>query len=163
MCDRATPVALFERAFLEARSRPIRSEKEKSGTKTGIQPRKREIEKMTINCETLDIIEALETRGREFMEDEREGRVFIGHQFDVCEFDKWRRNVNDLLYSLEGCEGIYYQRFSKEVTRPHARDLEIGLRVLNAARDDLYSALRKEEPTPSCAVGGPGGQSVSFH
>jgi len=117
---------------------------------------------MNINCDTLELIEALETRGREFMEAEREGRVFVGHQFDVCEFDKWRRKVNDLLYVLEGCEGIHYQRFSKGVTKPHVRDLETGLRALNAARDDIYSALHKQEPAPPCAVKKLGGLSAGF-
>ena len=88
----------------------------------------------------LETIDALHDRGRYFVERPYEHGASVESVFDRCQFDKWRRQVNDLLFMIGGCEDLYYQRFSKEVTRPHIKDLEAGLRILAAVRDDVSCA-----------------------
>ncbi|HMK33450.1 MAG TPA: hypothetical protein VK463_00165 [Desulfomonilaceae bacterium] len=111
----------------------------------------------------LDKIDALHDSGLDFVEREQAHGVAVEYQFDRCRFDEWRRKVNDLLYSLGGCEDIYYQRFSKEVTRPHVRDLEAGLRILSAVRDDVSRAILREATGKPCPAGGCAKPSVGFH
>jgi hypothetical protein len=103
---------------------------------------------MNIGPELLGKIDALHDMAREFVERDQI-------------HDQWRRKVNDLLYSLGGCEDIYYQRFSKDVVQPRVKDLEEGLRILSAVRDDVARALHKQ----SSGVHGDGahGLSVSYH
>jgi hypothetical protein len=118
---------------------------------------------MTADNKTLERIEALEDLGREMVERDQIHGVTVEYEFDVCRFDEWRRKVVDLLFSLEGCEDIYYQRFSKDVTRPHIKDLERGLRVLAAVRDNVEAQLKSRPSVP------PGGAtlrsrpSVAYH
>lgn len=104
--------------------------------------------------DTLDKFDALETRGREMVERQQVHGAAIESEFDRCRFDDWRREVNDLLFGLEGCDDLYYQRFSSDVTQPVMRDLEEGLRILAAAREDVA----KEVGDASKA-----GASVSHH
>ncbi len=92
---------------------------------------------MAFEFNTMEKLDALYDRGREFVESNRVHGAVVEYQFDVCAFDAWRRKVNDLLFSLGSCEDINYQRFSKEVVRPHLNDLEKGLRILADVRDDL--------------------------
>ncbi len=114
---------------------------------------------MDIGPELLGKIDALHDMAREFVERDQIHGVAVEYEYNACVFDQWRRKVNDLLYSLGGCEDIYYQRFSKDVVRPHVKDLEEGLRILAAVRDDVARALRKraeevhgDVPTVSLSV-----------
>ncbi len=119
---------------------------------------------MAFEFTTLERIDALYDAGRDFVENPQLHGASVEYQFDICRFDEWRKKVNDLLYSLGGCEGLYYQRFSKEVTRADARSLEKGLRILAAVRDDFACDVRKQrgaegaEGQVSC-----GHPSASFH
>jgi len=97
---------------------------------------------MPFEHNTLDRIDALYDAGRDFVERPQIHGTAVETEFNVCAFDEWRRKVNDLLYSLEGCDDISYQRFSKEVTTPTVRDLEKGLRILAAVRDEVACALK---------------------
>lgn len=118
---------------------------------------------MAFEPNIVDKIDALYDIGRDFVERAQVHGVAIEYAFDTCEFDRWRRRVNDLLYTLGGCDDLYYQRFSKEVVVPHVRDLEKGLRILNAVRDDVSCAISKERsggPTSETSCSRP---SVSFH
>jgi hypothetical protein len=99
---------------------------------------------MAFDPALLEKIDALYDMGRDFVERPQLHGFAVEYQFDTCAFDQWRRQVNDLLYSLGGCEDIYYQRFSKEVTQPHAKALAEGLRILAAVRDEIESALRSQ-------------------
>jgi hypothetical protein len=101
--------------------------------------------------------------GRDFVERSQIHGVAVEFAFDVCRFDQWRCRVNDLLYTVGGCDDIYYQRFSKEVTFPHVRDLEKGLRILNAVRDDVRRGMAKETTGRPCPETGCAGLSVSYH
>lgn len=85
----------------------------------------------------LEKLDGLYDQGRDFVENNRVHGAAVEYEFDVCAFDGWRRKVNDLLFSLGGCEEINYQRFSKEVTRPRISDLQKGLRILADVRDDF--------------------------
>jgi hypothetical protein len=99
---------------------------------------------MSFDITPLEKIDALYDAGRDFAENPYRG-ASIAYQFDRCTFDRWRRKVNDFLFSLGGCDDLYYQRFSKEVTNPDMKDLENGLRILAALRDDLGCDLHKRE------------------
>jgi hypothetical protein len=123
---------------------------------------RKEVKTMSLDPGLLEQIDALYDVGRDFVETPQAHGYAIEYQFDVCAFDKWRRKVNDLLYSLGGCDDLYYQRFSKEVTRPDGKSLEQGLRILAAVRDDVAAALRPH----GVAAGKPvsdGRASVSYH
>jgi hypothetical protein len=104
---------------------------------------------MAFEFTTLEKLDALYDRGREFVESSGVHGAVVEYQFDVCAFDKWRRKVNDLLFSLGSCEDINYQRFSKEVVRPHINDLEKGLRVLADVRDNLAGSSHARASSPS--------------
>ena len=117
---------------------------------------------MNIGPELLGKIDALHDMGREFVERDEIHGIAVEYEFNVCVFDQWRRKVNDLLYSLGGCEDIYYQRFSRDVVQPRVRDLEEGLRILSAVRDDVASTLRKQT-SGLHREGGAGRLSVSYH
>jgi hypothetical protein len=118
---------------------------------------------MTLDTNILAQIDALHDMGRDFVERSQIHGVAVEFVFDVCRFDQWRRRVNDLLFTLGGCDDLYYQRFSKEVTVPHVRDLEKGLRILNAVRDDVSREIAKETTGRACPETGCTGLSVSFH
>ena len=118
---------------------------------------------MTPDNKTVEKIEALEDIGREMVERDQIHGVAVEYEFDACRFDDWRRKVIDLLYSLNGCEDIYYQRFSKEVTRPHVKDLETGLRVLAAVRDDVDAELKSRPSGPSGGALHRSRPSVGYH
>jgi hypothetical protein len=118
---------------------------------------------MSFEPDILEKIDTLHDLGRDFVERGQIHGVVVEYEFDVCNFDKWRRKVNDLLFDLGGCEDIYYQRFSKEVTRPILADLEKGLRILNAVRDDVSRAILKERVGTDAAKTDASRPSVSFH
>lgn len=118
---------------------------------------------MTPHDKTLEKIEALENIGREMVEREQIHGVAVEYEFDTCRFDEWRRKVIDLLYDLNGCEDISYQRFSKEVTRPHVNDLEKGLRVLAAVRDDVDAELKSRGAGSSGGASHRSRPSVGYH
>ncbi|MGB6064405.1 MAG: hypothetical protein WBG50_06330 [Desulfomonilaceae bacterium] len=99
---------------------------------------------MNIGPELLGKIDALHDMAREFVERDQIHGIAVEYEYNACVFDQWRRKVNDLLYSLGGCEDIYYQRFSREVVQPRIKDLEEGLRILSAVRDDVARALHKQ-------------------
>jgi hypothetical protein len=99
---------------------------------------------------------------REFVERDQLHGIAVEYEFNACVFDQWRRKVNDLLYSLGGCEDIYYQRFSKDVIQPRVKDLEEGLRILSAVRDDVARAVQKQMGGLHVADG-TGRLSVSYH
>ena len=86
---------------------------------------------------TTDKLDALDTRGRELVNRAGVHGEVITHDLDICEFDRWRRQANDLLFELGGCEDIHFQRFSKGVTKPHIKHLVEGLRILAEVREDI--------------------------
>ena len=86
---------------------------------------------------------------REFVERDQIHGIAVEYEFNACVFDQWRRRVNDLLYSLGGCDDIYYQRFSKDVVQPRVKDLEQGLRILSAVRDDVARVVHTQERSSS--------------
>jgi len=100
---------------------------------------------MHIDRTTVEKLDALEELGRDFVERAQVHGMAVEVQFDSCAFDKWRRRVNDVLFAIGGCEDLYYQRFSKEVVSPRVRDLEQGLRILSAVRDDVSSELARAD------------------
>jgi hypothetical protein len=104
-------------------------------------------------------IDALYDAGRDMAERGQMHGIAVESQFDDCRFDRWRRRVNDLLYSVGGCDDIYYQRFSKEVVEPRVRSLEKGLRILAALRDELAAPLAQQ----AAAKKERGRLSVSYH
>lgn len=107
----------------------------------------------------IEKIDSLYDAGRDFVERPQIHGSAVEYEFDECSFDKWRRKVNDLLYTLGGCEDLYYQRFSKDVVKPRIKDLEEGLRILSAVRDEVaarHAAMRSERQEA-------GRLSVSFH
>lgn len=118
---------------------------------------------MIFDEKILDKIDALYDMGRAFVERDQIHGAAAEFQFDMCAFDMWRRKVNDLLFSVGGCEDIYYQRFSKDVTRPHVRDLEAGLRILSAVRDDVDRAITAQKTGSRCGDKGCSRMSVSYH
>jgi len=117
---------------------------------------------MTFDHDILAQIDAFHDMGRELVERVQIHGVAVEYTFDVCRFDQWRRRVNDLLYALGGCDDLYYQRFSKEVTVPHVKDMEKGLRILDAVRDDVSRAIAKESTGRPCPETGCT-RSVSYH
>lgn len=114
---------------------------------------------MQVDSTTVEKLDALQDVGRDFVERAQIHGAAVETEFDRCAFDRWRRRVNDILFSIGGCEDLSYQRFSKEVVRPHVRDLERGLRILSAVRDDVSSELAREEGRSSDA----GRPSASYH
>ena len=118
---------------------------------------------MAFEPNILDKIDALYDMGRDFVERAQVHGVAVEYAFDACQFDQWRRRVNDLLYTLGGCEDLYYQRFSKEVTVPNVKDLEEGLRILSAVRDDVSCAMSKDTTGQPRSETGCARPSVSFH
>ena len=118
---------------------------------------------MSFDPNMLEKIDALSDRGRDFVESERIHGSAAEFQFDQCKFDEWRRKVNDQLFALGGCDDLYYQRFSKEVTEPHIKDLEEGLRILSAVRDDVSRAILRETTGKPCPETGCTRPSVGFH
>ncbi len=118
---------------------------------------------MASEINTLDRLDALYDMGRDFLEGEQVHGAAAEFEFDVCKFDKWRRKVNDLLFSIGGCEDLYYQRFSKGVTKPHIKHLEEGLRILSAVRDDVASATRRSAGPRKRTSSRSGRPSVSYH
>lgn len=117
---------------------------------------------MNIGPELLGRIDALHDMAREFVERDQIHGIAVEYEFNACVFDQWRRRVNDLLYSLGGCDDIYYQRFSKDVVQPHVKDLEEGLRILSAVRDDVARAVHKQRDTVHGGDGA-GRLSVGYH
>jgi len=117
---------------------------------------------MSADDKTLEKIDGLYDMGRDFVEHPEIHGATIEYQFDECKFDQWRRKVNDLLFSLGGCEDLYYQRFSKDVTRPDMKDLEEGLRILAAARDDIACDAQSRGQSGSGIRGRCGRSSVSY-
>lgn len=117
---------------------------------------------MNIGPELLGKIDALHDMAREFVERDQIHGIAVEYEFNACVFDQWRRRVNDLLYSLRGCEDIYYQRFSKDVVQPRVKDLEEGLRILSAVRDDVARELHKQSGGLH-ESGGAVRLSVSYH
>jgi hypothetical protein len=117
---------------------------------------------MNIGPELLGKIDALHDMAREFVERDQIHGIAIEYEFNLCVFDQWRRKVNDLLYSLGGCEDIYYQRFSKDVVQPRVKDLEEGLRILSAVRDDVARAVQKQRGGLH-GTDGTGRLSASYH
>ncbi len=119
---------------------------------------------MAFEFTILEKIDALYDAGRDFVENPQFHGSSVEYQFDTCRFDEWRRKVNDLLYSLGGCDDLSYQRFSKEVDRADVKHLEEGLRILAAVRDELACELKKQPKAegkgnnPSC-----GRPSASYH
>ena len=118
---------------------------------------------MTSNFNILETLDVLQDIGRDFVERPFEHGASVESAFDRCEFDKWRRKVNDTLFMIGGCDDLYYQRFSKEVTRPHIKDLERGLRIIAAVRDDLACAACQPEAGSPGVVRHCDSRSVSFH
>jgi hypothetical protein len=118
---------------------------------------------MTSNQNILEQIDVLHDIGRDFVERPHEHGSSVGYLFDRCEFDRWRQLVNDLLFMIRGCEDLYYQRFSKEVTSPHIRDLERGLRILSAVRDDESCSSYAREGAYEGPRSGCKSPSVGYH
>jgi hypothetical protein len=118
---------------------------------------------MNVDERTLHRIDGLEDIGRSFFERSACHGAAVMSDLETCNFEKWRRDVLDLLYTLEGCEDIYYQRFSKEIVRPHMNDLERGLRILAAVRDDTESELLSQIPDPHAGKTPGSRPSVSYH
>lgn len=82
-------------------------------------------------------IDGLYDMGRALVERKQLHGFAVEAEFRVCDFDQWRRKVNDVLFALGGCDDIHYQRFSKGVVSPRVKDLQEGLRILTEVRDNL--------------------------
>ena len=95
---------------------------------------------MTSNLNAVEKADALYDIGRDFVERAQIHGSVVENQFDSCSFDKWRKSVNDLLYQIGGCEDPHYQRFSKYVMEPNIKDLQEGLRIHAAIRDEMSCA-----------------------
>jgi hypothetical protein len=108
----------------------------------------------------LEKIDALYDGGRDMAERGQVHGIAVASQFDECRFDRWRRQANDLLYSVGGCDDLYYQRFSKEVVEANVRSLEKGLRILAALRDETAVSLRAQRAGSKKEHGR---LSVSYH
>jgi hypothetical protein len=117
---------------------------------------------MTFDPNILEKIDALHDEGRDFVERGQIHGVAVEYEFDTCRFDKWRRKANDLLFALGGCDDLYYQRFSKQVSRPHVKDLEVGLKILSAVRDDVSSTILRERTGKACPEKGCSRPSAGF-
>ncbi|MEW6350371.1 MAG: hypothetical protein AB1646_14990 [Thermodesulfobacteriota bacterium] len=118
---------------------------------------------MTVDRNILEKIDVLYDVGRDFVERPQLHGASVPSMFDPCEFDQWRRLVNDLLFMIGGCDDLYYQRFSTEVTRPHVRDLEQGLRILSAVRDDVVCEVSSPRTGTSLARSDCGRARASYH
>ena len=118
---------------------------------------------MRADMSNLEKTEVLYDMGRDFVERGRVHGAVVETEFDNCSFDKWRKNVNNLLYELGGCEDPYYQRFSKDVRRPRVKDLEEGLRILAAVRDEMTCASIGPGTSGPMGTSGCGRLSVSYH
>jgi hypothetical protein len=118
---------------------------------------------MRVDMSNLEKTEVLYDMGRDFVERGRVHGAVVETEFDNCSFDKWRKNVNDLLYELGGCEDPYYQRFSKDVRRPSVKDLEEGLRILAAVRDEMACSSIRSGTSDSGGKSDCGRLSVSYH
>jgi hypothetical protein len=114
---------------------------------------------MTSENSILERLDALYDMGRDFVERTQAHGFAVEYEFDQCSFDNWRRKVNDLLYTLGGCEDLYYQRFSKDVVNPRIKELEEGLRILSAVRDEVAARRARVKIEGE----DPGRLSVSFH
>ncbi len=108
----------------------------------------------------VEKIDALYDAGRDMAERGQIHGIAVESQFDGCRFDRWRRQVNDLLYSAGGCEDLYYQRFSKEVVEPSVKSLEKGLRILAALRDEMAVSIQAQRAGEKKEHGR---LSVSYH
>ncbi|MBI5250292.1 MAG: hypothetical protein HY912_12425 [Desulfomonile tiedjei] len=112
---------------------------------------------MTPDLKLLEKLDGLYDVGRDMVERAQVHGLTVEYEFDLCRFDKWRKAVNDVLYERGGCDDIYYQRFRKNSSQPVVRDLEEGLRILSAVRDDVEGemiasgALRKKRGRPSAS------------
>ena len=111
----------------------------------------------------LDKIDAIYDMGRDFVERPQMHGSAVEYEFSTCAFDEWRRKAIDILYTLGGCDDLYYQRFSKEVARPHVKDLEQGLRILAAVRDEMACDVRPLGPGGSGKIASCGKMSASYH
>lgn len=118
---------------------------------------------MTFDAGMLEKIDGLYDMGRNFVERDQSHGAAAEFQFDTCRFDQWRRKVNDLLFSWGGCDDLFYQRFSKEVIRPHIKDLEKGLRILSAVRDDVSRSVMRETTGKPCPEKGCSRPGVAYH
>jgi hypothetical protein len=118
---------------------------------------------MRVDMSNLEKSEVLYDMGRDFVERGRVHGAVVETEFDNCSFDKWRKNVNDFLYELGGCEDPNYQRFSKDVRRPNVKDLEEGLRILAAVRDEMACASIRSGTSGSGGKSNCGRLSVSYH
>jgi hypothetical protein len=119
---------------------------------------------MSFELTPLERIDALYDAGRDFVENPQFHGASIEYQFDACRFDAWRRKVNDLLYSMRGCDDLFYQRFSKEVTRADVKHLETGLRILAAVRDEIGCDLHKRQRVDGNGINvSCGRSSASYH
>jgi hypothetical protein len=96
------------------------------------------VNEMALETNAREKLDALYDRGRDFVERPLAHGSAVEYEFNVCSFDTWRKKVNDLLFSLGGCEDVHYQRFSKGVAKPNVRDLREGLRILADVRDRLH-------------------------
>jgi hypothetical protein len=96
---------------------------------------------MTPDLKLLEKLDALYDVGRDMVERAQVHGLTMEYEFDICRYDKWRKSVNDVLYELGGCEDIYYQRFRKNASRATIRDLEEGLRILAAVKDDVEGGM----------------------
>jgi hypothetical protein len=92
---------------------------------------------MNIDTTVIERIDGLYDSGRDLVERLQIHGAAVESQLDLCRFDGWRRKVNDLLFTVGGCEDAYYRRFSQEVTQPTMKSLQRGLSILSAVRDDL--------------------------
>ena len=118
---------------------------------------------MTSNHNVVEKADALYDMGRDFVERAQIHGSVVGNQFESCSFDKWRKSVNDLLYQIGGCEDPHYQRFSKNVREANVKDLQEGLRILAAVKDELSCASIRSGATVSKGKVGCGRLSASYY
>ncbi len=123
----------------------------------------KEVNNMFFEKGSVEEFDALHDMGRSLVDREQLHGMAVEAEFDVCAFDRWRRKVVDLLFSHGGCDDLYYQRFSKEVVDPNIRSLEQGLRILDAARDDVERLKASSERAIPGEDQSSGRPSVSYH
>lgn len=92
---------------------------------------------MNINGDVAKKIDALYDIGRDLVERRWLHGSVLENEFDECSFDRWREKVNDMLFEIGGCEDYNYQSFSKNVRKASLMDLDKGLRILAAVRDEI--------------------------
>ncbi|MGC8605561.1 MAG: hypothetical protein ACP5VS_17995 [Desulfomonilaceae bacterium] len=92
---------------------------------------------MSLEVSSVDKTDELYDVGRSLLERRQLHGATVGNIFDTCSFDIWRKRVNDLLYEIGGCEDPHYQRFSSDAIKANVIDLEEGLRIIAAVRDEL--------------------------